>query len=205
MYGSDESDEIIEDDGAEREPAQGLMRFTIIDSAGTVSFVAAYNALKALVAAVSKQPEPQDVAGILENANRYDNSLQNLVLDGLALFNEHNVVRPAGPGSSAFITAKATSADPTPLDDRPNPDLSALPRADEARVFRVVDAATRDASLQPVGTGLVIINLPAKRIIQVQNTFGFLKREDRGRFFVDGQPSSRLYWYRLPKAWSMLP
>jgi hypothetical protein len=72
-------------------------------------------------------------------------------------------------------------------------------------VSRVVDAATREESLQPVSIGLVIFNLPAKRIVQVVNKHGAIQRSDRGRYFEDNQPSQRTFFYRLPKEWTILP
>jgi hypothetical protein len=59
--------------------------------------------------------------------------------------------------------------------------------------------------LQPVKVGLIIFNLRAKRIVQVQNSYGVLHRSDRGRYFENGQPTDRLYFYRLPSDWSLVP
>lgn len=78
-------------------------------------------------------------------------------------------------------------------------DLAHLP------VFRVVDDVTRNQSLEPVKIGLVIFNIPAKRIIQVQNSQALLRDSDRGRYFENGQPTDRLYFYRLPSDWTIVP
>src|ERR671933_557432 len=54
-----------------------VMRFTVIDHTGTVSFVAPCTALKALVAACSKAPS--DLEGLLSASTRYDNELKDYV------------------------------------------------------------------------------------------------------------------------------
>lgn len=71
--------------------------------------------------------------------------------------------------------------------------------------FRVVDDATRRRSLEPEPTGLVVFNLIAKRIIQVQNSYADLMRKDRGRLRRDGRPVRAYYWYELPADWSIVP
>jgi hypothetical protein len=162
-----------------------VMRFTVIAPEGTVSFVAPCNALKALVAACSKAPASLDA--LLSASCRYDNDLKHYVLNGLAMFDEHN-----GTGSYEQIH-------------------SALDYADEQRThhqipaFRVVDDVTRKASLQPVKAGLVLFNLKERRIIQVHNTYADVKRRDRGRVHEGGQPTRRLYHYELPLEWQILP
>jgi hypothetical protein len=69
----------------------------------------------------------------------------------------------------------------------------------------VGDARTREVSLTPVKAGLVLFNLPQKRIIQVQNTYADVQREDRGRFRKAGQPTGRYYRYQLPADWTIVP
>src|ERR1043165_6593191 len=96
-----------------------VVRFTVSAPEGTVSFVAPCNALKALVAACSKAPT--SLEALLSASTRYDNELKDYVLNGLAMFDEHN-----SRGSYAQIH-------------------SAIDYADEQRshhqipVFRVVD------------------------------------------------------------------
>src|SRR4051794_9097800 len=51
-----------------------VMRFTVIDEGGTMSFVAPCNALKALVAACSKFPT--DLEGLLSATVPYDSDLK---------------------------------------------------------------------------------------------------------------------------------
>ena len=162
-----------------------VMRFTIIDPDGTVSFVAPCNALKALVAACSKSPTRLEE--LLSATTRYDTDLKDYVLNSLSVFDEHNC---AGQYTQIH---------------------SALQHADEQRAhhqipaFRVVDEVTREASLRPVKAGLVLFNLKERRIIQVQNTYADVKRRDRGRIHEGGQPTNRLYYYNLPVDWQILP
>src|ERR1700712_774410 len=66
-----------------------VMRYTLIDNTGTISFIAPWNTLKALVAACSRKPAPEDLSTILESASKYSSGLQQYVLNGLAVFDEH--------------------------------------------------------------------------------------------------------------------
>lgn len=162
-----------------------VMRFTVIDPAGTVSFVAPCNALKALVAACSKAPSNLD--DLLSASSRYDDELPGFVLNGLALFDEHN-----GHENYGNIHTTIQSADEQRLHH-------------EIPAFRVVDETTRKASLEPVKAGLVLFNLKERRIIQVHNTYDEVKRKDRGRIHQGGVPTKRLYHYELPTDWQIVP
>ena len=162
-----------------------VMRFTVIDRQGTVSFVAPCNALKALVAACSKAPA--NLEALLAATAGYDTELKDYVLNGLAMFDEHN-----GRDSYEQIKGMITYAE----DQRTQHQIPA---------FRVVDPATREASLEPVKAGLVIFNLKERRIIQVHNTYADVKRRDRGRIHEGGQPTRRLYHYELPLEWQIVP
>ncbi len=163
------------------------MRFTIIDPNGTVSFIAPCNGLKALVAACSRQPAPNTVYELLAATAPYDDRLGDTVLNALAGFDERNS-REQHANFDAAI--KLFAADK---------------RDHELPPFRVVDDVTREISLTPVKAGVVLFNLTQKRIIQVQNTYAEVKREDRGRIHRDGQPTRQLYHYQLPPDWSILP
>lgn len=157
------------------------MRINVIDAMGTVSFVAPCHAIKVLTAACSKNP--QTLAELLANTERYDPQLSRFLLDGLSVFDEHNTPVNAESIHTALQTVAPKQAPP----------------------FRVVDDFTREVSLLPVGAGLVLFNLLAKRIIQVQNAYSAIQRQDRGRIRENGQPTSRLYRYKLPEAWQVLP
>lgn len=162
-----------------------VMRFTVVDGSGSVSFVAPCNALKALVAACSKAPS--DLEGLLAASVPYDSDLQSRVLNGLAVFDEHN-----SNGQYEQIHSAIDYAG----EQRSEQNIPA---------FRVVDETTREASLQPVKAGLVLFNLKERRIVQVHNTYDNVRRQDRGRIHKGGEPTDRLYHYRLPMDWQIVP
>lgn len=158
-----------------------VIRFTVIDDAGTFSFVGPCHGIKMLVAACSRYP--QTGRQLLDFARRYDTDLVDQVQSGLAVFDEHNTRE----NSVAFHTASEGVAP------------SALPP------FRVLDEYGRRLSLAPVGTGLILFNLSARRIIQVQNSYAEVLRTDRGRIRENGHPTRTLYHYTLPDEWSIVP
>ena len=222
-----------------------VMRYTLIDKSGTISFIAPWNTLKALVAACSRKPAPEDLSTLLESASKYSSGLQEYVFNGLAVFDEHYTTQDAGStatelnpqlerelreilGEAGELTGlssgeageAAEDEDISRIFNRVSQEEKAeityeelLDKQRQLRgvalsrhpVLRVLDDETRRESLEPISIGLVIFNLPAKRIIQVQNSYGVLKRSDRGRYFQDGRPTERLYFYRLPSDWSLLP
>lgn len=155
-----------------------VMRLNVVDAAGIVSFVGPSHAVKVLTAACAKNPNT--LSELLDYAEPYDSQLKRWVLDGLAVFDEHH-----------------TEDDEDAVPASGTPELSSP--------FRVLGPITREASLQPVHTGLVIFNLPARRIVQVQNSYAHVQREDRGRVRRNGEPIARLYYYRLPKEWQVVP
>lgn len=157
------------------------IRLTVIDRDGAVSFIGPAHGAKMLTAACSKGPE--NLADLLATARSYDAEMVDGLLDGLALFDEHNVA-----GNYAAIHDLLASLHPR-----------ALPP------FRVVDGVTRAASLAPVSTGLILFNLTAQRIVQVQNSYCGLLRRDRGRIRISGRPTRHLYRYELPSEWSLVP
>lgn len=158
-----------------------LMRYTIVDNEGAVSFVDHCDVLNALVAACAQNP--QTLVQVLEVAEGYYRSLKEYVLCGLAVFDEHNV-------HGHYETVHSA--------------LSHL-RPEETPVFRVVDEITREASLQPVKAGIIIFNLPSKRIVQVMNSYADIQREGRGRVHDGSQPTGRVFRYRLPQDWALVP
>ena len=157
------------------------MRLTVIDAAGAISFVTPPHGAKMLTAACSKGA--QDAAELFAIARPFDSEMVDTILDGLALFDEHNTPE----NYAAIHDILATTA---PLATPP---------------FRVVDPVTRQASLSPVSTGLILFNLPARRIVQVQNSYAALLRRDRGRIRTSGRPTRHLYRYVLPDEWQMVP
>lgn len=158
-----------------------VMRLTVVDGSGSVSFVAHTSAAVALTAACASSP--QSLHDLLLAARTYDRGLRDLVLSGLAVFDEHNV-----PGNLAAIHEQ--------LRTRP-------PR--ELPVFRVLDATTREASLRPVRAGVVLFNLPAKRIVQIANTDEILDRAGKVNYHNGRFLSIREFEYELPPDWSIVP
>lgn len=158
-----------------------IIRLNIIDQSGTVSFVAPCHMMKVVTAACSRNPE--NLSELLDYTQDYDPTLKRNVLNGLAIFDEHNTQE-----NISAIQAELGRAKP-----------------EHSPVFRIVDKSTRDASLTPVKAGLIIFNLLARRIIQVQNSYANLERQDRGRVRYDGKPTRLLYRYELPDEWQLVP
>lgn len=158
-----------------------MMRYTVVDPTGTISFSGPPHGLKALAAGCSVGPP--DHRSLIEAIAVYDERLSTFVLDGLAVFDER--VNSASRDSvRAWLDDAECSAD---------------------RPLRVVDELTRSISLEPKRLGVVIFNLIARRIVQVQNSYAEVLRKDRGRIRVDGRPTRRYFRYELPNEWQILP
>ena len=157
------------------------MRLTIIDAIGTASFIAHSSAALALTAACSTSPTTLDE--LLAASERYDSCLRGLVLRGLSIFDEHNL--------------------PDQL-DAIHRQLEELPPR-EMPPFRVFDAITLEVSLRPVRAGVVLYNLPANRIVQIENTYEPLARSGEVNYHNGKFLSIRLLPYELPPTWSIVP
>lgn len=157
------------------------MRFTIVDADGAVSFVGDGFLMKPLVAAC--QGNPGSLRELVNRAHQIDRRLQSMIFFGLAVFDEHNV---EGDYQSIHST------------------LRALPNGEEP-VFRVVDEVTRERSLQPTHTGLIIFNLKDRRIVEVLNHFYAVERSGEVHFHNGERYSRRTVSYRLPESWSIVP
>ncbi len=158
-----------------------VMRFTVIDPRGRVSFVAPCSTLEALVAACASQPH--SLEQLLAAADPFIGNLGVRVSSGLAVFDEHNT-----PENARWIHAAFDYC---------------LPH--ETPVFRVIDPRTEELSLSPVRAGVVVFNLVAKRIVQIQNTYAEIRRKGRVRVLQNGQPTGRVLRYELPADWSLVP
>jgi hypothetical protein len=158
-----------------------LMRMTIIDREGGVSFVAHGEALPALLKACATNPNGLDQ--LLERADPYYRGLRERVTNGLAMFDERN----AGEHNEAIHRALE----------------HAVP--EESPLFRVVDEVTREASLRPVKAGAVVINLIDRRIIQLQNGYQEIRRTGRAQVWDGERMTNSAFTYRLPKAWAIVP
>jgi hypothetical protein len=157
------------------------IRLTVVDGAGTVSFVAHASAAVALTAACSHNPTT--LRELLDASQRYDRGLASAVLRGLAIFDEHNL-----PDDLSDIHQK----------------LAELPLR-ETPVFRVLDAVTREASLRPVRQGAVLYNLTARRIVQIENIYEPLTRSGEVNYHNGRFLSIRLLPYELPADWTLVP
>lgn len=158
-----------------------VMRFTVVDERGTVSFIAHSSALLALTAACAQNPT--SLGALLDLSRTYDRGLHDLVTNGLAIFDEHNV-----PENLNAIHQQLT--------ERPAPETS---------VFRVLDEITRDASLRAVGAGVVLFNLVRKRIVQISNTYEPLARSGEVNYHNGQFLSIRVFEYELPPEWTIVP
>lgn len=158
-----------------------VIRFTLIDERGSVSFVGPCHGIKMFVAACSVHPTSNQQ--LLRAAAPFDEAFIHTVESGLAIFDEHNTRE----NYAAFLA----------LADETAP--SELPP------FRVLDERTRSLSHSPAATGVILFNLKARRIIQVQNSYAEVQRVDRGRIRQNGRPTRVLYRYALPDEWSIVP
>ena len=158
-----------------------LLRCTVIDRAGGVSFLTHGDALPALVAACSTNPG--DIRQFLDRAEPFYSNLADYVSDGLAVFDEHNV---AGHY------------------DEIHRQLTTLPRHRQP-VFRVVDNLTREASLRPVKAGAVIFNLKEKRIVQLVNSYREITRAGRAHTVDGSLLTEKEVRYKLPEEWALVP
>ncbi len=158
-----------------------LMRCTIVDSDGTVSFVVPGEALPALAAACARNPA--NLRELLDLVDPLYGDLRERILNGLAMFDERN-----SPDNFQAIHQALDVCAPHQLP-----------------VFRVLDARTREASLQPVKAGAVIFNLLGKRIVQLQNSYRHIARSGRFRVFDGRRLTNRSFSYQLPGEWAIVP
>jgi hypothetical protein len=158
-----------------------LLRLTVIDRRGGVSFVAHGDALPAIVKACSFYP--QTLEDLLDLATPFYGSLREYVLSGLAVFDEHNSPENLEEIHTGLVTAAKY----------------------EKPVFRIFDDITREASLNPVGAGAVLFNLPERRVVQIVNSYREVRREGRARVFDGDEWTSEIFPYRLPADWALVP
>jgi hypothetical protein len=157
------------------------IRITIIDPTTTISFGAPGHVAKMATAACGHSPTTVDqVIGTLATL---DPDTANMVRAGLSRFDEF-VVKDDIASIDQWI------CDHEPKDGTP---------------FRLVDARLREATLAPLELGTIMVNLPDKRIVQLENRYGALQRKDLGRMRRDGRPIGQLYRYELSDDWSLLP
>lgn len=157
------------------------MRFTIVEPRGTVSFVGDGFLMLPLVAACASSPT--SLAEMLAHVDQIDRRLRDYLLSGLAIFDEHNV---EGNYQEIHRALGSSTGDSEP-------------------VIRVVDDLTRERSLQPTRTGLIIFNLKDQRIVQVMNHFYAVERSGEVHIHNGARYSRRTVPYQLPESWSIVP
>jgi hypothetical protein len=169
------------DDRGKGGEIMNVLRCTVIDERGGVSFIAHGDVLPALVKACAVGP--RTLEQLLDGTVSYYAGLREQVLNGLAIFDERNV-----DGHYESIHKALDFCAPH-----------------EQPVFRVVDERTREASLCPVKAGAVVFNLRAKRIIQIQNTYREIRRRGASRVFDGTRMTSQVFSYQLPGEWAIVP
>jgi hypothetical protein len=157
------------------------MRFTIVDPRGAISFVGDGFLMLPLVAACASNP--RSLAEMLARVDQIDRRLRDRILTGLAVFDEHNVEGNYKQIHHALATTRGR--------DEP--------------VFRVVDDLTRERSLEPTRTGLLIFNLKDHRIVQVLNHFYAVERSGEVHLHNGEHYSRHTVTYNLPESWSIVP
>jgi hypothetical protein len=157
------------------------MRFTIVDPAGTISFVGDGFLMLPLVAACALNP--RSLSEMMARVDQIDRRLRDRILSGLRVFDEHNV---EDDYSAIHRALQASSGEDEP-------------------VFRVVDDITRQRSLDPTRTGLLIFNLKDRRIVQVINQFYEVERSGEVHLHNGERYSRRTVTYSLPESWSIVP
>lgn len=124
-----------------------LMRFTIVGRDGAVSFVYDGSVLGQLLEACATGGST--LSTFLDATARRDPRLREHVTCALAVFDEHNA---DGNFETIHQAIEHFSSDELP-------------------VFRVVDDITREASLRPTRTGVIVFNLVERRIVQMHNSY----------------------------------
>ena len=161
-------------------PKREFLRFTIVDSRGAVSFVGDSFYLQPLL--VGCAAGARTLNELLNIADTVDKRIRTQVLNGLAVFDEHNTEDDANS-----IRAQLGSV-----------------QGEDGPVLRVIDETTRDESHRPTRTGFMILNLKERRIVQGQNLFPDIVRGEahvhNGRSYL-----RRTVPYELPGSWSVVP
>lgn len=157
------------------------MRYTLIGRGETISFVGAPTLLAEFVAACVQNP--LTVPELLSLVEQHVPKAIEALRSSLAVFDEHNA-----HGQYEHIH--------TALQQQ---------RRGHYPAFRVVDEVTRIASLEPALWGLVLFNLPQRRIIQIQNTYADIRRHGYVPTFPEEHGSGSQRVYHLPVSWSIVP
>jgi len=158
-----------------------LMRYTIVQDDGGISFVGDEYMLPALVAACATNPTTYQ--SLLDATHEYDRRPRDEVRNALAIFDEHNV-----PGGYDAIHHELTQE-----------------RDVYTAAFRIVDDKTRHASVQPAPAGVIIFNLKERRIVQMQSDAGEVGRTGQAQHHNGRNWTRRVHAYELPDTWRIVP
>lgn len=157
------------------------MRITVIGGDRAISFSGPGHILKMMTAVVSTGCTC--LPDILSRLEKLDDEFVAAVRRELSIFDEHCLAGDEGLTLSWFRDQPAAGT----------------------QAFRVIDPLTRRKNTEADQLGLTIFNLNDRRIVQVQNSFGNLLRQDRGRLRRGGKPIGTYYAYELPPSWAIVP
>lgn len=151
-----------------------MLRITLRDGEQTISFSEGLETARRLVAACASRPE--SIGELLIAAEVFERGIAARLMDELMTFDK-GLQR-----EGAAFTSRAL---------------------DGGGAFQVVDAATEEAALAPLGEGLVLVDIPAQRIghsagIELAAEGEVGARDDTGL-------SERRITYVLPKEWALGP
>ncbi|HQY30638.1 MAG TPA: hypothetical protein PK691_05100 [Thermomicrobiales bacterium] len=158
-----------------------LIRITFIDATGTVTFGAEGHIVKMITHICTEYPS--SFGAVLDRLEILDPDAALAVRIGLARFDEFVIA-----GRPDSLTAWLADHDPG----------TGVP-------IRLIEPRLREYTLAPLPLGIIIFNLPDRRIIQIENTYGTILRKDRGRLRRNGRPVRQIYRYELSDDWSLLP
>ncbi len=154
----------------------GTYRFNVIDEQGTVSFLGPRHGSKMVAAACGANHRSLD--SMLTYLEALDEVWAADIARGLREFDARRDQR-------AHVDAAID--------------------VDWHEPFRVVDAETRAQSMRISSLGLFVVNLKARRIVQVDNRSTDLTKVGKGRVRRNGRPTRMLFRYDLSPEWDLVP
>lgn len=157
-----------------------LLRYTIIDDQGAASFVGDSFYLQSLLAACAAGA--RTLGELLDAADMIDKRIKPQVLNGLAVFDEHNTAENLN-SIHAHI---------------------GLLEGEDGPVLRVLDDVTLAESHRPTRTGFMLFNLKERRIVHGQNLFTDILRGE-AHVHTGRRYSRRTVPYELPETWTVVP
>ncbi len=154
----------------------GTYRFNVIDGNGTASFLGPRHASKMIAAACGANHRSLD--SMLTYLRALDEVWALEVSAGLDAFDARTQGEDTGSSESAHRWQAP---------------------------FRVVDEESRRQSMRISSLGLFVVNLRARRIVQVDNRSISLEKSGRGRVRRNGKPTRMMFRYSLSPEWELVP